>query len=309
MSAVLRRISRAARKQEITWRYLYNRAPVLEYRRQRPEIASEGRRVLDALNRDGIAITSVSALLGKSALFQELQTAVERAERDCAAEIEALRRQANDPRIGAKTFLFQLLGDRPKLDVQGVWARFALQDGILNIANAYFGMFTRLRDYNVWRTFVTSGEARESQLWHRDREDLLILKMFVYLNDIDEGNGAFTYAPGTHHKGAIRRAPQSFNENGVQRSNDDQMAEVVARDRWITATGSMGTIVFADTHGYHKGGLARTQDRLMYLCMFTSPASESREWFIRPAEAVRFPDIARNVAIAPSRRLFWLDLP
>ena len=87
------------------------------------------------------------------------------------------------------------------------------------------------------------------------------------------------------------------------------MAKVLASERWIHALGSRGTIVFADTHGFHKGGLARKSDRLMYTCMFTSPASESPE-VMRPAQTgVAFPDLARTVALASERRRVWLTLP
>jgi hypothetical protein len=166
-----------------------------------------------------------------------------------------------------------------------------------------------MREYNVWRTFACASGPRQSQLWHRDREDRLILKMFVYLNDIPEGGGPFTYAPGTHEKGTIHTTPEWFDEGGVRRSTDEQMAKVVPAERWITAVGKKGTIILADTHGYHKGGLARTSDRLMYLAMFTSPASESRELLARPARDYRMPDLARKVALAAPRRRFWLTLP
>jgi hypothetical protein len=179
-----------------------------------------------------------------------------------------------------------------------VYARFALQDPILHVANAYFGMFTRLRYYNVWHTFATQTEARESQLWHYDREDHFILKVFVYLSDVDDGAGPFTYAAGSHLKRGLSRGPDHFVEGGVRRSTDRQMAEVASADRWIKAIGRRGTIVFADTRGYHKGGLARTHDRLMYLCMFTSQASESEELFV-PGGTLEPPkDKAESFAIA-----------
>ena len=46
--------------------------------------------------------------------------------------------------------------------------------------------------------------------------------------------------------------------NGVKESED-----------WLDAAR------YADTNGYHRGGLARTGDRVMYTCMYTSRASES----------------------------------
>src|SRR5262249_18997045 len=92
--------------------------------------------------------------------------------------------------------------------------------------------------------------------------------------DVDEGAGPFTYAPGTHRKGPVRQRPDYFvDEKGAWRSTDEQMAVVLPPANWFNAVGPLGTIIFADTRGYHKGGLARSRDRLMYLCMFTSRAA------------------------------------
>ena len=51
------------------------------------------------------------------------------------------------------------------------------------------------------------------------------------------------------------------------------MAEVVPAERWVKGTGPRGTLIFADTRGYHKGGLARERDRLLYTCQFLSKAA------------------------------------
>jgi hypothetical protein len=63
------------------------------------------------------------------------------------------------------------------------------------------------------------------------------------------------------------------------------MAAVVSPDHWVICTAPKGTIVFADTHGYHKGGFTTERDRVLYTCMFTSQASQSEDFFIRPATA------------------------
>lgn len=310
MPRLLRKITRAARHQEFTWRYAFNLAPSLAYRFHHRPLSGEAARVIETLNRDGMAVTSAQALLGADSLYDELEAAVGESERELAEELAGQRLNSNDvSSLGTKTFIRQLLGSNPEFDPRSIYFRFALQQQTLDIVNAYFGMYTRLREYNVWHTFVTSVQARESQLWHRDREDLLILKMFVYMNDIDEGAGPFTYAPGTHLKGAIHKLPESYDENGVRRSTDEQMAKVVPPSKWVKAMGAKGTIIFADTHGYHKGGHATKRDRIMYTSMFTSPASESRELMARPPRPIRFPDQARMVALAAQRRGLWLTLP
>jgi hypothetical protein len=278
----IRRLARQTRKHELTWRYGYNLVPTLSHRLHGRRLEGEAGRVLDDLNRSGIAITSVDALLGQSACYAELAAAVERLQHDRAAEIaEARSRARDDASVGKKTFLMEYLGRNPVLDPGSVYARFTLEHPVLDIANAYLGMYSRMRYYNVWHTFASSAKARESQLWHRDREDLYIVKVFLYLGDVDAGAGPFTYAPGTHRKGPNRREPEFFLEGRVKRTDDEQMAAVVPRSEWVSAVGRKGSIVFADTNGYHRGGLARESDRLMYTCMYTSQASESEEFFVR----------------------------
>ena len=278
----IRRLARAARKYELTWRYGYNLVPTLSHQRQDPPLKGESARVLADLNRDGIAISSIDALLHDDSSYRELLRCVAELERAKAAEIEAARASASDEEaIGKKTFLLEYLGQKPVLDPESAYATIAVRTPLLQIANAYLGMYTRLRYYNVWHTFATRSKPRESQLWHRDREDLYIMKVFIYLKDVDLGAGPFTYAPGTHRKGSVRQEPGYFLEGKVKRTDDSQMAAVVPENRWKIATGSAGTIVFADTHGYHRGGLARTSDRVMYTCMYTSRASESAEFFVR----------------------------
>jgi hypothetical protein len=295
----LRRLARAGRHFEPTWRYGFNLAPSLLYRFENHVLSAGVTKVLSDLNRNGVAITSVGELLESGSCFQELSRSVEELEDARARDILAARDRSDETdSVGQKTFNVELLGPRPVLDPDNVYARFALQRPILQIANAYFQMYTRLRYFNVWRTFATTTEARESQLWHRDREDHYILKVFVYLSEVDDGAGPFTYAAGSHSKGSLRVLPEYFTEGNVRRSRDEQMARAVPREKWIKCTGPVGTIVFADTHGFHKGGLARERDRLMYICMFTSGASQSVELFESCGKVIAQSDRALQFALS-----------
>ncbi len=285
-----RRVSRALRGRELTWRYLFNRRPTLAYRFDGHRLGAEERRVAADLERNGLAISTVSALLGSTALtalFDELVAEVRSAEDLRRDEILRAREAAKSDvaqTTGEKKFLLELLGLHPVLDPDSVFARFALARPFLDVANAYFGMYTQLRHYNVWRNFPSSGGARTSQLWHRDREDRQILKCFVYLSDVEADSGPLTYVPGSHAAGPRRAEPESFLEAGVRRTNDEQMAKVYPPDTWIRALGKAGTVVFADTRGFHKGGLVEGRDRVMFLSMFTSGASQSDELFQRPRD-------------------------
>lgn len=289
MKQLVRKFIKNNREKDSFWRYGLNLKPTVKYKFDSINQLNENeRQVLADLNKNGIAVADIDTLLADDSPFTELDESVSKMLADRESELKDLKIKANEPgEIGKKTFNVEMLGSKVTFDAESVYARFALQKAFLNIADAYLGMKSKLRYYNVWYTFATNAEARESQLWHYDREDNYILKVFLYLKDVDEGAGPFTYAPQTHRKGLYRgKEPEFSLEGNVRRSNDEQMAEVVPKKDWVRGTGIKGTIIFADTRGFHKGGEAKTDDRLMFTCMFTSPASES-------ARLIDYPDQLR----------------
>lgn len=268
----------ACSQSDFTWRYIANLKPWLAYQSAQPSLDPTQERMLAKLERDGAAITSVKEFFGDTNPFAELEATVGKLEGLLSGEIKKAREELDLPgRV--KSYLIKLLGSHPVLDPNDIFARLALHPKVLAVVNSYFGMFAKLRHYNVWHNFPTQAEPQESQLWHRDPEDRCILKMFVYLTDVDEGAGPLSYAPGTHARGAVIADPQAHlmregsGKTITRRTDDAQMRVIVPEERWITATGPKGTIVFVDTRGYHKGGLARQHDRIVYMCAFTSKAS------------------------------------
>ena len=273
--SVLHQLERFARttakRSELTWRYGTNLLPTLSYKLTGDRVSAEAARVLQDLDRDGVAITSTAALVGTQAL-EELFSATSRVRREHAAEIEAARVELESPTTTSqKPFVVPLLGVHPHVDAGSPFGRFALHPMVLQVVNGYYGMYARLRHYNIWHNLKTTRPATQSQLWHRDPEDRYILKLFVALEDIDDGCGPFTYAAGSHLKGNARQTPEYMHKDGTTtRSNDEQMGAVVPPERWITCRGPKGTMIFADTRGYHRGGLARERDRLLYIAEYTS---------------------------------------
>ena len=294
-------LMKSLRRSETAWRYLYNFKPAIAWRLNgRPSFSGDAARVVRDLREDGIAVTSVRALLGANDAFEELNSATRKLELENARRLAEARRLAQAPSgDGAeKHFTYELLGARPVLEPESVFVRFALQPRVLDIANAHYGMYTRLRQWNVWHTFATQAPARSSQLWHRDWDDLHhILKVFVYLTDVDDGCGPFTYARGSHR---IDAEPEYlYREGATTRSDDAQMARLVPQSRWLKCTGRAGAMVFADTHGYHKGGLARTADRLMYILMYTSPMAHRADLITRSSEPAPAGTRQAAAALAP----------
>jgi Phytanoyl-CoA dioxygenase (PhyH) len=287
------------RRSDFTWRYMANLRPLLEYQWMRKPLRAVHEQLLGDLRRDGIVITSVGELMGNTCLFEELESAAWKYEGALADEIGKARMEVDTP--GNKSYLFTLLGHRFLLNPDDIFVRFTLQPEILDVVNSYFGMLTRLRYYDIWHTFPTQAPPRQSQLWHRDPEDRYILKMFVYLTDVDEGAGPLSYAPGTHAQGAVKTAVESqLVREGhlmVRRSDDAQVDAVVPKEHWITAIGPRGTVVLVDTRGYHKGGLARERERILFTCMFNSQAGDDPEVFERKLPFPNYSDKAIAFAI------------
>lgn len=222
---------------------------------------------LAAWRKAGIVVGPSSSLIPPD-LFAAIQAEAHRVQTSRFAKLQA-QLEARD-RPEAKTFLRQWLGRYPRYDAQSVWAQAAKV--LTPIASAYLGQPALLRFYNLWETRPTTGAPSRSQLWHRDREDRVIAKAFLYLSEVTADAGPLTYAPGTHAYGpCYGQHPTLFREagSGWERATDDAMAALVPAQDWQIATGPIGTLVLADTAGYHKGGYGSTS-RLLALWEWTT---------------------------------------
>jgi hypothetical protein len=78
-------------------------------------------------------------------------------------------------------------------------------------------------------------------------------KSFLYLDDVDEGNGPFAYLRGTH-KSRVRRLKKQIlgNKEGSETSfYDEDLGELLNRE--VAITGPAGTLILADVRGFHRG--------------------------------------------------------
>lgn len=198
--------------------------------------------------------------------FSEFKNKVDEAVREYEAHGKTMEHDE-------KYYMNFVLGLEPSYDSASAWAKVAEHPNLKKVANAYFRMSrTEMRYYNIWKHEKAIREASGSQLWHRDREDVKILKVFVCMEDVDATKGPFTYAPGTHLEGRVKQEPDFFLEkSGTRRTTDAMMDKVVPKTDWVYSVGKAGDVVFADTNGYHKGGEVAEGYRLLFTCMYVSP--------------------------------------
>lgn len=278
--SALRRVWFDYQSSDFKWRYVDNLSPWLAFSLHRPKLDDERARVVSDLERDGIAITSLDRIFANDQPLHALETTIAQMEERQQSAVKAAREAAGAEPTAHKSYLYSFLPRPVTLPSNHGFVTFARSRPLQEIADVYFGMRTDLRQVNVWYNFATRHAPSASQFWHRDREDRSILKVFVYLDEVTEDRGPLTYAPGTHRSQG--RDPVSFREPGHKnpRSTDDQMSAVVTTSQWRTAIGPKGTVVFADTSGFHKGGDVSVGERHVFVCMFTSPACRERLLFV-----------------------------
>ena len=78
---------------------------------------------------------------------------------------------------------------------------WGLSDHLLDLAECHIGLPVRYLGMEVKRELVQSAAGRNHEVvrrWHLDHEDRRILKVIVYLSDVDAGAGPFGYIHQAH---------------------------------------------------------------------------------------------------------------
>jgi hypothetical protein len=163
---------------------------------------------------------------------------------------------------------------------------------LAQIAGTYLGHDPTIMSMALWRSFAwPSADNLSAQQFHYDIDRPAFIKMFVYLTDVDATTGPHTYVPRSH-----REKPKELLHGG--RLTDDEVGRHYPREQWEVITGTKGTVFFADTQGFHKGGLVQTGSRAMFQINVASDRFGIHEPPIGPVAASP-PDLTENVLAAP----------
>ncbi|TML58023.1 MAG: phytanoyl-CoA dioxygenase family protein [Actinobacteria bacterium] len=257
---------------ELNDRLLANRSARRRYTHEPPVLDELQQGVLDQLRPEGYATIPFSELAPElwGELEQEAARFVAETETELAREKEgsesALRRREG------KEFLVRKYAYDVELSLDDPWLRLGLNTRMLDIANAYLGMWAKLEYVDVWYTPpLEDPERRSSQRWHRDFNDRHLLKAFLYLVDVDEETGPFEYVPRTAPGNELEHL-WPWRPLGENYPPEQELAEKIA-DRTVSFTAPKGTIIFCNTCGFHRGGFATGKARALATVTYSSPAS------------------------------------
>lgn len=232
------------------------------YTRNRPRLDLVQERIVDDLKKEGIALAYLSELFPGRDVLSELQKYTsELLPQGKVQDGKPFLKMLWNYSVGHAKIYFDL----------NPFIRLALARRALEVVNSYMEMFSKFFYFSLAETIPNPGQGPiRSQRWHRDPDDIKLCKMFIYVNDVDEEAGPFTYIRQSHLGGQWRSV---FEQKIPQRIRPDDGAveKLVPREYIKVCTGKAGTVIFCDTSGLHRGGLARSKHRLMFTAEY-SPA-------------------------------------
>jgi len=155
--------------------------------------------------------------------------------------------------------------DYPELFLWG------LEERLLDIAENYLGLPVAYHGVYFRRDIANQIHDR-SRLWHVDMEDRRVLKVIVYLNDINDECGPFQY---------ISKPLSALFCDSLKYSygylKDETVQSVIPISDWQSCVGKKGTVIFADTGSVlHRGKIPLELDRYTLFFDYTSRQPERK---------------------------------
>ncbi|MDA9626382.1 hypothetical protein N9T10_02185 [Pseudomonadota bacterium] len=227
--------------------------------------------VIDNINKFGIAQTHFSQLAFSGNVNESFHNSRKRAS-SLLAEMNLLEQKIDHTDEQAKDFKVTITDLFLKEDLINI----ITDPKILDIVRGYFKTEAYLNQAEVWWDRPVEGEERDSQNFHVDGEDPLLLKVFIYFTDVKDGDGPFTYVKKSHK--TIRQT-YFILRYGVASIPESRLSNKTKLNI-IQGIESSGTIFFADTNGLHRGAKIsqESKGRILMMLSFVS------KWPIRSSK-------------------------
>jgi hypothetical protein len=252
-----------------------------------PELDDVQQEVVDDLFAQGYCLMPITKLLGTAAWDQLAADAAiftREMERQLDGGFEPVKvkkikpgkpgKPAKPEKVGkVKAFMGRRYKKDP-LTLESPWLELAASSRMLDIVNTYLGMWSKLSYADQWYSPPRGSEADRvgSMRWHRDYNDQHLVKVFVYLVDVDEGTGPLEYIPGSARQGPFSHE-WAWAPLGESYPPEEEFSQRIPDSAVKTFTGPAGSIIFADTSGFHRGGYAKEKARNAWVYNYVSPAA------------------------------------
>ena len=230
------------------------------------------RRIVADVDAQGWSLVTFDELFHDPEHWRELVAMRDR----FVAETEAdLAKGGEHVRVRAgKEFVVRLLSYGVEIGLDDPWFRACASRRMLDVANAYLRMWSKLEYVDVWYSVPQPEEAERisSQLWHRDYNDKHLLKAFLYLVDVDDSMGPFQYIPDSQPGGTYADA-WPWKPLGKNYPTEGELEARIPSSAVKSFVAPEASLVFCNTAGFHRGGFSTTAPRVLATATYSSPAS------------------------------------
>ena len=152
-----------------------------------------------------------------------------------------------------------------ELASEPVLFKWGLTEENLDLAENYIGLPVHYRGVDVKRERA-DGIASHVRQWHMDAEDRRMLKVIVYLSDVDDGCGPFEYIDPA--RSALAARALHYSSGFV---SDVAMDRIVPAESWLRVTGPrLWATLVATTRVFHRARPPTTTDRYSMTFSYSS---------------------------------------
>lgn len=149
---------------------------------------------------------------------------------------------------------------QPLLDIPQI-SKLITDNFFLEIACDFFKTEPFIAGLNVRKTFVNNLDSDGVQLYHCDRNHHKLLKIFIYLNEVDSEGGPTVYVERSHKM-------KPFFWYKKYRYQDSEINKIYKGFNIIELVSRIGSFQVADTTGFHKGKKPTKNDRYMITILY-----------------------------------------
>lgn len=237
------------------------------YQLESLELDEVQRELLRDLQTKGIAITHFDNLIGDYSLWKRISAD--------SNNLISRAKEMPDEKLSAKQddykdHIKKLLKFNEPVSLDNIWLTLAVQKKILTLVNAYLAQWCKLVYFDVWYTKPMNPQESRiySQNWHRDPDDQQMVKVFLYLSDVGQDDGALEYVIGS----SLKIAPH-YKTQFSHYPEGDKFNAFLKQQNCVKALGKRGTIVLCDTTGFHRGGYSTKNPRVLSAMVYVTAAS------------------------------------
>jgi len=245
--------------------------------------------VLTRLRDEGYATIPLADLLGPSAdaILPSVKRVVDEFVSSDYVRDEERHYKENYKQLLGKDYVVRYYRRKKERVLDDPIFKLGLEPAILDVVNSYAKMYMRLQGNDVWYTIPLTEERPRttSQNWHRDYEDEMLVKVFLYCSEVALRTGPFEYVRNSRRGERNQIVPTIANgiiKDGFYPPEALVAARIPIAD-YLTCICEPYTLLFCDTSGLHRGGFAYDAPRIVATWTFVSPASLAERAYVLDA--------------------------